>query len=211
MGLLVIAPFALGFGAAVLQVFPFAGTRHQAYLLPFFAAGVAAAFTRLPRGLAVPVLLLAALIAPRWAARIPPDNSPFIQPTGDMTAAIRYISKMVPSGTPLFVDQETGQELRYYLARNEADPDISNSKTAIERQLGHWRVVEPKTPVWAFSPDETLDRVTELAEAVSVPPNDPVWVVSVSWLESPLASRLPPGTNRDVKEFGRISVIKLKR
>jgi len=42
--LLVISPFVVGFIAALFRVFPFAGSRHQTYLLPFLAAGISAAF-----------------------------------------------------------------------------------------------------------------------------------------------------------------------
>jgi hypothetical protein len=53
---LVISPLAVGFAAAVAQVFPFAGSRHQTCLLPFLAAGIAAALAWLQRGWAVPLL-----------------------------------------------------------------------------------------------------------------------------------------------------------
>jgi hypothetical protein len=42
-----------------------------------------------------------------------------------------------------------------------------------------------------------------------VPSGDPLCVVSVAWKEPSLASRLPPGGNRDAKEFSRISVISI--
>jgi hypothetical protein len=42
-----------------------------------------------------------------------------------------------------------------------------------------------------------------------VPPGDPLWVVSAAWREKSLASRLPAEGDRDAKEFGRISVIRI--
>src|SRR5208282_4793947 len=64
MAFLVISPFAVGFAAAVFQVFPFGGSRHQTYLLPFLAAGISAGLAWLPRGWPVPLLLLGVVIAP---------------------------------------------------------------------------------------------------------------------------------------------------
>jgi hypothetical protein len=222
MALLVISPFAVGFAAAVFQVLPFAGSRHQTYLLPFLAAGISAALAYLPRERAVPLLLLGAVIAPVWVIRAKPDNNARAGPIGDMTAAIEYVGRMVPRGSPLFVDYKTREVLRYYLARNDTTLDTLRSEAGVEELLGGYRVVgvvkrmpsltrdpNPSPIVWAFRPDEALEQVTESAGALGVPPGDPLWVVSAAWSEPSLASRLPAGGDRDVKEFGRISVIRV--
>ena len=54
-----------------------------------------------------------------------------------------------------------------------------------------------------------VEEVTEAARTIGVPSGDPLCVVSVAWKESSLASRLPAGPGRDVREFGRISVISI--
>jgi hypothetical protein len=221
MALLVISPFAVGFACAVAQVLPFAGSRHQTYLLPFLAAGISAAFACLPRGWATPLLLLGAVIAPLWVRHALPDNYPRALPKGDMTAAIEYVGRMVPRGSPLFVDYETREVLRYYLARNDPSLDTLRSEVTEER-LDGYRVVgvvsrmpslirdpKPSPTVFAFRPDEALEQVTESARALGVPPGDPLWVVSAAWREKSLASRLPAEGDRDAKEFGRISVIRI--
>jgi 4-amino-4-deoxy-L-arabinose transferase-like glycosyltransferase len=208
MGLLIILPFAIGFAAAVAQVFPFDGTRHQAYLLPFLAAGFSAAFACLRRGLAVPLLMLGTVFAPLWAIHSVPDNNNRELSVRDMRAAIVYVHGMVPRGSPLFVDDETRLVLRYYLAANYASLDTSRSRTGIEEQLGGYRVVVPKKFTWAFRPNEVIEQVTDSARAMSVPAGDPLWCVSDAWQDPSLASRLPAGRYRDVKEFGRITVIK---
>jgi uncharacterized membrane protein len=48
---LIVFPFAVGFVTAIFHVFPFVGSRHQTYLLPFLAEGIAAGLTWMPRGL----------------------------------------------------------------------------------------------------------------------------------------------------------------
>ena len=209
MALLVISPFAVGFAAAVFRVFPFAGSRHQTYLLPFLAAGISAALACLQRGRAVLLLLLGAVAVPIWVTRTAPDNNMQALPIGDMTAAIEYVRRMVPRESPLFVDYETRQVLWYYLARNDTKLGHFALQSRVEERLGDYRVVVPREYVWAFRPDEVLEQVTESARALRVPPPDPLYILSAAWLEPSLASRLPARRDRDVKEFGRISVIKV--
>ncbi len=209
MAVLIICPFAVGFVAAVFHVFPFAGTRHQTYLLPFFAAGIAAVLACMPARRALLLLLLGAVIAPFWATRAMPSNNPRAMPIGDMTAAIKYLRQMVPPGAGLFVDYETRFQLRYYFTRNDASFDILRTGTEVEEQLGGYRVVVPKKFVWDFDPGEALEQAAESARASGVPPGDPLWVFSVAWGDPSLGAQLTPGADHEVKDFGRISVIRV--
>jgi hypothetical protein len=207
--LLVISPFAVGFIAALFRVFPFAGSRHQTYLLPFLAAGISAAFAWLRRGRAVPILLLGAVVAPFWGIHSSPENDARVMPISAMTAAISYIGRTVPPGTPLFADDMTRDVLRYYLSRNDKAFDIERLEEGSEQWLGGHRFVIPPTAPPAFRPADVVEEVTEAARMIGVPSGDPLRVVSVAWKESSLASRLPVGGDRDVKEFKRISVISI--
>jgi hypothetical protein len=211
MAFLVVSPFVVGFATAVFLIFPFAGSRHQTYLLRFLAAGISASLRYLQRGWPVGLLLLGVLVAPLWAIRAKPDNNLRVLPEGDMTAAIEYVRRMVPKKSPLFVDYETREVLRYYLGPNDTTLDTAFSEDEIEECLGGYRVVlaPRKDALWAFRADDAIERVTESARALGVPPDNPLWIFSAAWLEPSLASRLQPGTGGDKEEFGRISVIRL--
>jgi len=207
--LLVISPFVVGFIAALFRVFPFAGSRHQTYLLPFLAAGISAAFAWLPRGRAVPILLLGAVVAPFWVIHSSPENDARVMPKSAMTAAISYIGWTVPSGKPLFADDMTRDVLRYYFSRNDKALDIMRFEEGSEEWLGGHRLIVPPTAPPAFRPAEMVEEVTQAARTIGVPPGDPLCVVSVVWKEQSLASRLPTGGGRDGREFKGISVISI--
>jgi hypothetical protein len=207
--LLVISPFVVGFIAALFRVFPFAGSRHQTYLLPFLAAGISAAFAWLPRGRAVPILLLGAVVAPFWVIHSSPENDARVVPKSAMTAAISYLDSTVPSGSPLFTDDMTRDVLRYYLSRNDKALDVVRFEEGSEEWLGGYRLVVPPAAPPAFRPAEMFEEVTEAARTIGMPPGDPLCVVSVAWKEPSLASRLPVGGDREVKEFKGISVISI--
>ena len=129
-------------------------------------------------------------------------------PKRDMTSAVEYIRRTIPPGTPLFVDYETRKLLKFYLASNDNRLDTLRFRDQVEEQLGGYRVVVPKEYVWAFRPDKVLGQVAESGWRLGIRTGDPFWIVSVAWLEPSLASRLPAMGNCEVKEFGRISVIK---
>jgi hypothetical protein len=88
--------------------------------------------------------------------------------------------------------------------------DTLRSEAGIEEWIGGYHVVLPRMPSQvAFRPAEVVEQVTESARALGMPPSDPLWVGSAAWKEPSLASRLPGGGDYDVKEFGRISVIRV--
>jgi hypothetical protein len=201
MALSIVSPFVAGLVAALCQVLPFAGSRHQAYLLPFVAMGLSAALTWIPRSLVVPSLTLGLFLAPLWLALTAPDNNPRLTPISDMTAAINYINRTIPRGETLFVDFATRQVLLYYLARDSNFDPVHPDPTEEARVAGYSLM-----PVWKFDPNNVLAQMDESGKVLRTPIGDPLWIVCAAFREPPLASRLP-ADGRDAKEFGSISVI----
>ena len=180
LALLIISPLLLGFATAVCQVLPFAGSRHQTYLLPFLAVGFSAALTWMPRTWMAPLLLLGVVLAPHWLTHNPPDNNPRILPIRDMTAATNYIQQAVPRGSPLFVDEQTRYLLGYYLGRNDSSLDSQRPLRSNERIDGR-RIVAPRGYVWSFNPKETFPQLNDSAGTLGLVPTEPLWVVSAAW------------------------------
>jgi len=208
MVILLLSPFAVGLAAATFRVFPFVGSRHQAYLLPFVAAGISASLAWVNGRLATLLLLVGSItIAPLWVVLTKPDNDRRTQSRGDMTRAIEYIHRVVPQGASLFADYETRLTLEYYLARDDNSLDRL-VPGGVEESLGGYHVIVPGDYEWVFRADKVLEQVNELSHAQGVAPGTPLWIVSAAWAETSLAARLPARADLDVMEFGRISVIK---
>ena len=203
--ILVICPFVVGFVAAVFRVFPFDGTRHQAYLLPFIAAGVGASLALVKRRAAGLLLLTAMVFAPMEILYAFPDNSPRTMPLSDMNAAIAYIHRRIPPGSALFVDGETHYMLQYYLTRNGDKFDAAS-----QQWFGSYRVVQPRRYEWAFQPALLRQQISQLGKALDLSSCACAWVISVSWEGYPLASQLPKADNFDVKQFGSIGILRMR-
>jgi hypothetical protein len=207
--LLVVSPIVVGFIAALCQVFPFTGSRHQTYLLPFVAAGLSAAFEWIPRRWAVPILLLGTSIAPFWISRTSPDNNPANQSISDMTEAISYIHSNVPRGAAILVDDETRFELEHYLDRDQTKrvhylPDGSDI-------VDGYHLIVPADYTWSFNSSAVVKQANQRANELAIPRSNPLWLVSVAWLDPPLAPRLPVEQMRSSRVFGVISVIEIVR
>ncbi len=127
-----VLTFLAGLGASIVQVFPFAGSRHQTYLLPMIAMGVSAVVSWIRARVALAIILLSGIMAPLWVARAMPENNPRTMPLDDMTSAIRCVKRMVPLGSAMFVDYQTRYVLRYYLTRN--DPTVGHALWAGSRR-----------------------------------------------------------------------------
>lgn len=208
IALFVLTPFVVGIVFAAFQIFPFAGTRHEAYLLPFLSAGVGGLFLWLERGAPLVLLALGTGTGLIWQqCRAAPDNNPRVMKWTDMAAAIRCLHEDAPVGSVIVVDYETFAVLRYYLAADTRTLHWMRTAAKIEANLGGYRVVAPKPYVWAFD-SEAIIQISHRAEALGLSSADPFWIVSVAWGQPSLASRLLPSVYSDYEDFGCISLIK---
>ena len=205
LAFLIAVPFAVGLAAAVAHVFPFAGSRHQTYLLPFIAMGFSSALGLVKRHLAPVLLLVGAAAAPIWILRVPPDSGPWIQSVRDMSSAISYLHQEIPLGAPIIVDDQTRFILAYYLGRDDAGLYIPSSGLDNGRIVGGYRLYEPSSYVWSFSPNGAFTQEKETARSMALPPGTPIWFVSVNNVS--FASQFPKESIRRAGEFGKISII----
>lgn len=205
--LLFAVPILFAMAATLARVLPMDGTRHEAYLLPFLAAGMAAATTRLQPRTAAAVLLGAVVLTPAFLLHHLPDNDPHKFPRRDMQEAMATLRRMAPPGSPLFVDYETREVLGYYLGRNQPDTRISHAGE--EALLGGYRVAVPENFQWAFDAQNVRSDLQQWASSQHLATGTPVWIVSSSWFEAPLAVRTPPRADVAARVFGRISVMRM--
>ena len=186
---LIAAPFVIGFAAALAWLLPFGGTRHEAYLLPFYAASLSAGFAWIPRGKRALPLLVVTVLACLWAwadksedpGAAQPDLDPRYYSIADMNSALRLLENRVPAGAPLFVDEATRLELSYYLGRNNASLDALNRSMDNGEILEGHRIITPPGYVWALPNKQPLVLPCQSAQALGVPHGDPIWIVKVEW------------------------------
>ncbi len=118
LALLLMLPFVINGAAAIVDLYPYGGTRHSAFLVPFAVAGVSLAITRLTRprlssALGVAILVVAA------CQMLGTPHRPYMrredQRRGNMAQALDTIRHSVSPDDVIFVDFQTSFLLRFYL------------------------------------------------------------------------------------------------
>ena len=109
--------------SAIADLYPYGGTRHSAFLIPFAIAGVSLAIAKLARGRLFPAVgtaLLIVAICQVFGAPHRPYMRREDQRRSNMFQAMDAIRQGVSSGDVVFVDFQTSFLLRFYLC-----PEIS--------------------------------------------------------------------------------------
>jgi Dolichyl-phosphate-mannose-protein mannosyltransferase len=171
--LLIVLPFLSGAAAGVLGLYPFGGTRHSSYLLPFSAAAIAVAVStfsaRRPWSLLLPC---AALVPLLWGTA---DWSAPRQSLLPLKGAMDQLRKVVPAGSLIFTDYRTGAVISYYLGRPESNIQRSGLDHFRESEAGSYCVV--RSPLWTPDPKGFGDEVERLIRVYGLPPGQRFWVI----------------------------------
>jgi hypothetical protein len=128
-----------------------------------------------------------------------------------MTEAVSYVHSNVPRGAAIFVDDETRLELEHYLAQDRADPKGVHVLPDGSETVDGYRLIPPADYTWSFNPSAVLTQANQRASEFAIPRSSPLWLVSVAWLDPPLAPRLPIEQMHSSRVFGVISVIEVVR
>lgn len=193
--LLLVLPFIVTAAAGVLTVYPYGGSRHDAFLLVFMAAGISVALSALARGKAMVLLVAMALVVPMWIRsaehnnfdEVPPQAGHEVSKLDQMKRALAYLSSRDPRPQVLVADELGFFTLRYYLCHGQANEGrrIAAGKIVITGCPGYQIVYSlDSSKEWGApwnDPVETFQRI--LATVRSSMPNkfrDNVWVFHVS-------------------------------
>ncbi len=215
LGLFLLLPFVINAAAAIFGLYPYGGTRHSAFLIPFAVAGVSLTIATLMRRLLFPVVGIAVLIVVICQIFGAPHR-PYMrredQRRGNMLQAMNAIRQKVSPGDVIFVDFQTSFLLRFYLC-----PEISFTglPPAAFRDFscGGHRVISLGPETTLLTGDLFPRRWNEMVSAYDLKPGQPVWIFQAGWdigLARDLQQKVPEFHNLKAESFGRnISLFKL--
>ncbi len=216
LGIFLLLPFVLNCAAALVDLYPYGGTRHSAILAPFAVAGVSFALARLTgqriaRGLAAAVLVVMTchlFSTPHRPYMLRRDQS-----RANMTAAMDFIHREISSTDRIFVDFQSNYFLRYYLCRARTAPADAILDSFHTLQCGGYHVISTDYQTNIFNAEIFLSRWHEMLRLYALKPGDTVWVFQAGWdihLADQLKERYPEFRDLNPQPFGRnITIFKL--
>jgi len=204
-----LLPFAIACGLAIAGKYPYGGTRHSAFLVPFVLAGVAVGINAIAKDrIRVGAIVALAVIA--LSAAFGSPHRPYMTRTDQsrlhMQQAVEFLHATLKPEQLIVADYQSSLLLGHYLC-DERPMSFSTSVPGFEEfRCNGLRVVATGPQVQIFGPKTFLDPAfwTTLGDHFGVRPGEQVWVVQAGW-DIHLAEQLQQGGQQDIgpKNFGK--------
>jgi hypothetical protein len=205
---LLILPFAITCALALLDVYPYGGTRHSAFLSIFAISGISLGLAGIAREKMLPGVIAAAGIVLLCFAF--PSRYPYIsrddQKPERMQQAVRFVQEQIPPSAPLFVDYESGILLGHYLCEQKQAVDDGSIPGFFVFSCGGHRIVSTMQDFWGFTPHMFLRQWSDLVRNGNFHIGETVWVGQAGWivnLDDSLRKEFPEFRSLQTHAFGK--------
>ena len=216
LGILLLLPFVLTCGAAMMDKYPYGGTRHSAFLIPFVVAGVSFALAKLadPRiGVGLGAAILIVIVCHLFGAPHRPYMRRQDQSSIHMNRALDSIRRKVSTGDVAFLDFQSNFLFNYYFCPDVIIPASSSAPAFWVYPCAGYRVIFTGPETTIFTTDTFLRRWDEMVRTFGLKRGDTVWVFQAGWdigLARELQTRFPEFHEINPQTFGRnITLFKL--
>jgi 4-amino-4-deoxy-L-arabinose transferase-like glycosyltransferase len=182
LGFLLILPFALNCAAALARAYPYGGTRHSSFLLPFAVAGVSvtiAYFLKNRIALGITAAVLIALLCNLFPSHRQPNTSRKDQSRANMESALSFTREQIKPGDPIFADYQTSLMLNYYLC--ERRPVMMNHSVPgfLYYECGGHKVIATDWNTDIFNPRSFHEQWQLMVERFHLPTGSKVWITQI--------------------------------
>jgi hypothetical protein len=215
LGILLVLPFVITCTSAIAGQYPFGGTRHSAFLIPFAAAGVSYALARLARQ-RLACALATAMVVVAACHLFGAPHRPYMrrddQKRANMTRAIDALRQQAGPGDTIFVDFQTNFLLRFYLCPDAGFGAFAGSGFK-EYSCAGYRVISTNSETTVLTADTFTRRWNEMVDTYELKPGQTLWIFQAGWdisLARDLQEKFPEFHDLKSESFGRnISLFKL--
>jgi hypothetical protein len=214
LGLYLVLPFVINCVAAIAGLYPYGGTRHSAFLVPFAVAGVSSAMVKISRQ-KLPYTVGSAILTIAICQLFGAPHRPYIhredQRLVNMTQAIGAIRQQASPADTIFVDFQTNFLLRFYLCP-EAGYGVFTAPFK-DYPCGGYRVISTSPETTILTADIFARRWNDMVSAYNLKPSQAVWIFQAGWdisLARDLQEKIPELHDLKAQSFGRnISLFRL--
>jgi hypothetical protein len=208
--IMVVLPFALACGAAIAGVYPYGGTRHSAFLIPFAIAGVSVGLAwllkqNLVRGLAVSLAIVA--VSALFGAPHRPYMTRQDQSIDNMSQAVTFLRQNVSADSVILVDYQTSLLLGHYLCEQQPVTFDHSIPGFLVFHCGGYRVLSTGPEVSIFTAESFLHGNSwSVMPELDMKTGDRFWVIQAGWdidLARQLRAASPRFRGLRTESFGR--------
>ncbi|HTF43108.1 MAG TPA: glycosyltransferase family 39 protein [Terriglobales bacterium] len=215
LGILLLLPFVLTCVAALLEKYPYGGSRHSAFLVMFAVAGVCVVLAkitsqRLSRASLGAILIVLACNAFAW--RHQPYMLRTDQKRAHMDEALGFMQQQMAPSDVVFVNNQSSIVLGHYLCQTQAfefDRSVPGFRSF---ECGGRRVIAASEE-FRYTAENFFVRLNEMAQKYGLRSDQTVWIVQVGWdinFTQELKKQYPEFRDLKVQSFGQnISVFKV--
>jgi uncharacterized membrane protein len=178
---LLIAPVVIALAASIAGAYPYGGTRHDAFLIPFLLTGAVMPLTLWsPRQTWLPIMLVLLAVLVSGVFQNPrPSMNPATQKISHMQSAISILRSNPPDSV-IFTDYQSGLVLGYYLCNRAVVQLIPPDQEFLRTQCGGYDVIAESPWVWNFTAGNFSMRLKEMRRNFALAPQ-PITVFQTGW------------------------------
>jgi hypothetical protein len=182
LGCFLLLPFAINCAAAMVRLYPYGGTRHSCFLIPFALAGVSVGLDRLLRhkifaemGIALAISVLCHFTT----AKELPYVAPEAQRAWHMRDAMSFIGQL-PAGEAIFGDVQTNLLLEHYLCEQHPVTPDRSVPGFVTYECGGHRVIASTTK-YVFTARTFYNQWQEMTHKFNLPSGTRICVAQMGW------------------------------
>ena len=184
LALLFSLPFVANCGAAIAGLYPYGGTRHNAFLAPFAVGGaVIGLATWMPARLwAKSLVIIIALALCNFFPAPPPLIRARNHSVVLMKNAVDSLRQSAPRGSVLLADYQSGLVLGYYACNHGIVQVFPPLQSFAKADCGPYAVITAGTQEWRFNADDLPGQLANVAETYGLVPGTKVWLFDAGWI-----------------------------
>lgn len=184
LGLLLLLPFVINCGAALIGAYPYGGTRHDSYLAIFAMPAVAVAIARWrPNRQWVRPLAIASALAICNFTVMPAGS--YIRPENQkkefMQQAAAYLRASAPAGSLLLTDYESGLLLSFYVCGTDITHNGELAEFFYISRCGEYEGASVLPRLWVFRAATFPEQLRELAKDDAVQQRE-IWLFQAGFI-----------------------------
>jgi len=181
---LLVLPFVLNCGAALIRAYPYGGTRHSSFLLPLALTGVSLSLAYLLKdrpALGVVSALLIVLACNVFQTPRQPYMSRQDQKRDNMDAALAFIRHQIAPDEIIFADNQTSRLVEYYLCDQHPVTRDHSVPGFVSYDCGGHHVIVTDWKTSIFTARSFYDHWQVLVQEYSLRSGTRVWVTQMGW------------------------------